>query len=107
MVLDRFRELRESDRTASAREFTGVHRDDRTGVRGLQGKVDGVSRPDKITLVFGAFRQDKSDLIAISLEKPSDSIGIALTGVLGMPVLWQLRMTIDYRAGAVRFEKVR
>jgi Flp pilus assembly protein TadD/predicted aspartyl protease len=93
--------------TASAREFTGVHRDDRTGVRGLQGKVDGVSRADKITLVFGGFRQDNSDLIAISLEKPSDSIGIALMGVLGMPVLWQLRMTIDYRAGAVRFEKVR
>jgi len=87
----------------AAREFTGVRQDGSTSVRGIQGKVDRVSRAEQITLVFAGFRQDNPNLIAISLEKPSDSMGIAITGVLGMPVLRQLKLTIDYRAGAVRF----
>jgi tetratricopeptide (TPR) repeat protein len=88
-----------------AREFTGVHRDGSTGVRGIQGNVDRVSRADRITLNFAGFRQDNPDLIAISLEKPSESMGVGITGVLGMPVLAQLKLTIDYRAGAVRLER--
>jgi len=82
-----------------------VRTDSFTGVRGIQGNVDHVSRADRISLVFGGFRQDNPNLIAISLEKTSDSMGIGLTGVLGMPVLAQLKLAIDYRAGAVRFER--
>jgi hypothetical protein len=91
--------------TDSAREFTGVRQDAFTGVRGIQGNVNHVSRADRITLVFGGFRQENPNLIAISLEKPSDSMGIGITGVLGMPVLGQLKLTIDYRAGAVGFAR--
>jgi hypothetical protein len=91
----------------AAREFTGVHEDGRTEVRGLQGKVEHVSRAERISLIFGGFRQDNADLVAISLEAASDAEGIGITGVLGMPVLTQLRLTIDYRGGAVRLEKVR
>jgi Flp pilus assembly protein TadD/predicted aspartyl protease len=89
----------------AAREFTGVHEDSRLNVRGIQGKVDHVSRADKITLVFGGFRQENSDLIAFSLEKVSDASGIGITGVLGMPVLALLRLTIDYHEGAIRLER--
>ena len=89
----------------SARDFTRVHQDASTNVRGIQGKVDQVSRADRISLVFAGFRQDNPNLIAISLERPSDAMGIGITGVLGMPVLSNLKLTIDYRAGAVRFER--
>jgi hypothetical protein len=95
-----FSNLIDSD---AAHEFTGVRQDGFTNVRGIQGKVDRVSRAEQITLVFAGFRQDNPNLIAISLESPSDSLGIGITGVLGMPVLRQLKLTIDYRAGAVRF----
>lgn len=89
----------------AAGEFTGVHRDDFTSFHGIQGKVDRVSRADRITLVFGGFRQENPNLVAISLEKMSDSIGMGITGVLGMPVIAQLKLTIDYRAGAVKLER--
>jgi tetratricopeptide (TPR) repeat protein len=91
--------------TESARDFTGVRQDAFTGVRGVQGKVDQVSRADRITLVFGGFRQENPNLIAIDLEKTSDSSGFEITGVLGMPVLSQLKAMIDYHSGAVRFDR--
>ncbi len=90
----------------AAREFTGVHRDDYTNVRGVQGKVAKVSRADRVTLVFAGFGQDNPDLVAIDLEKMGNGLGIAVTGVIGMPGLRQVKMTIDYREGAVRLEAV-
>jgi len=81
-----------------------VHGDDRTQLRGVQGKVKDVSRADRASLVFAGFRQDNSDLLATSLEGVGNSSGVGLAGILGMPVLWQVKMTIDYRNGAVRFE---
>ena len=91
----------------SASAFTRVHEDAMTRLHGVQGNVDKVSRASRITLTFGGFRQDNPDLIAISLEKTSDSMGFGVTGVLGMPVLSQLKLSIDYRAGAVRFDRGR
>ena len=85
--------------TESAHDFTGVHRDDRTSVQGVQGRVDQVSRADRVTLIFGGFKH------AINLEKVSDSMGLQVTGVLGMPVLSQLKLTIDYPDGAMKFER--
>jgi len=33
-----------------------------------------------------------------------DAMGVGLAGVLGMPVLSQLKLTIDYREGSVLLE---
>ena len=90
--------------TATAREFTGVSRDSNTTVRGVQGKVEATSRAAKVSLTFAGFHQDNPDLLAISLEKTSDSLGVGLGGIIGMPILGQLKMTIDYREGTVSFE---
>ncbi|MGA2590010.1 MAG: aspartyl protease family protein [Bryobacteraceae bacterium] len=90
--------------TAVAEESTKVHGDDRTQLRGIQGKVKDVARADRASLVFAGFRQDNSDLLATNLESSGNSSGVGLAGILGMPVLWQMKMTIDYRNGAVRFE---
>ena len=90
--------------TETAREFTKVRGDSRTIIKGIQGKVDQTSRADRISLVFAGFRQDNADLIAIDLQKMNDSMGVGLGGILGMPVLGNLAVTIDYRKGAVKFD---
>ena len=90
--------------TETAKEFTSVSVDSRTTVRGIQGKVDKTSRAQRISLVFAGFRQDNADVIAISLEKMGDSIGAGFGGILGLPVLRNLAITIDYRSGSMKFE---
>lgn len=90
--------------TATASESTSVYRDRRTVVRGVQGNVGQTSRADRVSLAFAGFRQENPDLIAISLEKLDDQMEVGLAGILGMPVLGQMRLTIDYREGTVRLD---
>ena len=91
--------------TGIAEESTKVRRDYAAGLAGVQGRVDKVSRANKVSLVFAGFHQDNSDLLAVSLESLGDQMGVGVAGILGMPVLSQMKMTIDYRNGAVRFER--
>lgn len=91
--------------TGLAQGYTKVRRDHGSGLGGLQGPVDEVSRASRVSLVFAGFRQDNSDVLAASLEAMGDGLGVGIAGILGMPVLWQMKLTIDYRNGALRFEK--
>lgn len=93
--------------TDAARETTKIYGDDRTRIQGVQGGVKKVSRADTATLVFAGFRQENSDLIAFDLTKVGDSIGVGLAGILGMPVLRQMKLTIDYREGSVRLDYIK
>ena len=90
--------------TDVARESTKVHGDYQTVLRGIQGRADKVSRASQVSLIFAGFRQDNSDLLATSLEALGDGSGVGIAGILGMPVLRQMKLTIDYRNGVVRFE---
>jgi tetratricopeptide (TPR) repeat protein len=90
--------------TEPAKEFTNVSDDTLTTVKGIQGKVDRIARANHISLVFAGFRQDNPDLLAINLEKIGDEFGVGFGGILGMPVLGHLAVTIDYREGTIRFE---
>ena len=90
--------------TAVARKSSKIYKDDRTIVKGVQGKVTQINRANDISLVFAGFRQSNPDLIAIDLTKVSDGMGVAFAGILGMPVLSQMKLTIDYREGAIRME---
>jgi predicted aspartyl protease len=85
----------------AARGSTKTYSDSRTTVKGLQGVVKNVSRADEATLFFAGFRQKNPDLLAVDLSSQSDDLGIALDGILGMPVLNNLKMTIDYRDGGL------
>ena len=89
---------------AIARESSKVYRDDLTKVSGIQGAVKQTSRADHVSLVFAGFRQENPSLVAISLESMSDSMGVAFGGIIGMPVLRQMALTIDYQEGIVRFQ---
>ena len=90
--------------SAVARKSSKLYKDDRTIVKGVQGKVTQVQRANAISLAFAGFRQSNPDLVAIDLTKMSDGMGVAFAGILGMPVLSQMKLTIDYREGAVRME---
>ena len=86
-----------------ARETSQVYSDDRMKVKGLQGEVGKVFRVRTATLVFAGFRYDASDMSAFDMTKSGDDLGVRLSGLLGMEVLDQLRVTINYREGSVRF----
>ena len=90
--------------TDVAKESTKVRGDYYTSLKGIQGRAESVARASRASLVFAGFRQNNPDLLATSLESGSDASGVAISGLLGMPVLWQMEVTIDYRNGAVRFE---
>ena len=89
---------------AVAEASTKVYNDDRTVLQGIQGRVKEVGRASRITLAFAGFRQDNPDLLTMSMDKQNDGFGVRLAGILGMPVLWQMKLAIDYRNGAVRFD---
>jgi tetratricopeptide (TPR) repeat protein len=90
--------------TATAAEFASVSADSSVRVVGIQGSVKESARANRVSLVFAGFRQDNPDVIAISLERLGDDMGAGIGGVLGMPVLRNLTVSIDYREGAVKFE---
>jgi hypothetical protein len=90
--------------TNTARETTKTYNDERTRLQGVQGAVKNVSRANRATLVFAGFRQENSDLIAFDMTNVGDSMGMGLAGVLGMPILGQMKLTIDYREGSVRLD---
>jgi tetratricopeptide (TPR) repeat protein len=90
---------------AVARKAGKIYRDDLTSVKGIQGKVEKVQRASDISLAFTNFRQSNPDLIAIDLQKMSDDFGVGFSGILGMPVLEQMKTTIDYREGRLRMER--
>jgi tetratricopeptide (TPR) repeat protein len=89
---------------ATAREFKAMLSDGPV-VRGFQGAVNRPLRALPLSLAFAGFRQDSPSLSATDLEKLSDAEGIALGGLLGMPSIGQLALTLDYREGTVRFER--
>jgi hypothetical protein len=90
-----------------AREAATVDGDDRIVVKGLQGRVNNTSRAHHVSLVFAGLRHDNPDLIAFSFKKLSDDEGVGIAGILGMPVLIHLKLSIDYRNGTVRLEPKR
>lgn len=70
---------------------------------GAQGTVDRAYTAENIELTFGGFKYPSSTLWSFETKKLNDSIGTEMSGILGMPVLAQLEVTIDYRRGAARF----
>jgi tetratricopeptide (TPR) repeat protein len=89
---------------SAGREFPAIAAA-RGAVTGIRGGVNRVSIADRVSLEFAGFRRDNLSLPAISFEKWCDSLGVAFGGILGISELGQLALTIDYREGAVRFER--
>ena len=67
----------------------------------MQGEVDKVFNASQVELTFAGLRQNNSGMLAFDFTKLSNEFGFEIGGIIGMPILEQLRVTIDYRNGAV------
>jgi len=88
---------------AAAREFTRVSRDSDMQIKGLSGKVKDVFSGDSVKLIFGNLNQENVDISAFDTSAISESMGVEVSGFLGLAVLKMLDIKIDYRDGLVKF----
>jgi tetratricopeptide (TPR) repeat protein len=91
--------------TNAAGDVTKVRRDPNIKVKGISGAVSDVRSADKVVLVFAGFRQVNEGLTAVDMTAISRGEGMEVAGVLGLPLLRLLRITLDYRDGVVKFER--
>ena len=82
-----------------------VNRDDKTGLRGLNGKVGDVYQTGNLAMEFAGFEQKNLGMTAFDTWELSHRLGTEISGFLGLPVLDLFTLTIDYRDGLVKFER--
>jgi predicted aspartyl protease/Tfp pilus assembly protein PilF len=82
-----------------------VNRDDKTGLRGLNGKVGDVYQTGNLVMEFAGFEQKNLGMTAFDTWELSHRLGTEISGFLGLPVLDLFTLTIDYRDGLVKFER--
>jgi predicted aspartyl protease len=84
-----------------------VNRDDKTALRGVNGKVGDVYQTGNLVLEFAGFEQKNLGMTAFDTWELSHRLGTEISGFLGLPVLDLFTLTIDYRDGLVKFERRR
>jgi len=82
-----------------------VNRDDKTALRGMNGKVGDVYQTGNLVLEFAGFEQKNLGMTAFDTWELSHRLGTEISGFLGLPVLDLFTLTIDYRDGLVKFER--
>jgi Flp pilus assembly protein TadD len=92
--------------SAFARRLSLFYRDERARVRGAQGQIPNIYRAKDMTLTFAGFRHRNVSLFGLDFYNTRERDGVELAGSLGMPVLYELKLTIDYREGIIRMEYV-
>lgn len=73
-------------------------------VMGIGGEVHEVYQLPEVVLDFGPLRQANLGIISFEYTDLNENFGIELSGIMGITVLQQLSLTIDYRSFAVRFQ---
>jgi tetratricopeptide (TPR) repeat protein len=73
-------------------------------IHGVSGKVNEVLTGRKAILQFAKMRIESHDLPVFSFDHTSNSEGTEIAGLVGIRVLTQMKMTIDYRDGLVNLE---
>jgi predicted aspartyl protease len=90
-----------------AAAVSNINRDDKTALRGLNGKVGDVYQTGNVVLEFAGFEQKNLGMTAFDTWELSHRLGTEISGFLGLPVLDLFTLTIDYRDGLVKFERRR
>jgi tetratricopeptide (TPR) repeat protein len=88
-----------------AAAVSNINRDDKTALRGLNGKVGDVYQTGNLVLEFAGFEQKNMGMTAFDTWELSHRLGTEISGFLGLPVLNLFKLTIDYRDGLVKFER--
>jgi hypothetical protein len=92
--------------SAFAHRLSLFYRDERARVRGAQGQVPNIYRAKDMTLTFAGFRHRNVSLLGLDFHNTRERDGVELAGSIGMPALYELKLTIDYREGIIRMEYV-
>jgi predicted aspartyl protease len=87
-----------------AAEVSKLDRDDKLGLRGINGEVADIYQTGNLFLQFAGFRQRNMGMTAFDMWTQSRGIGTEISGFLGLPVLSLFTITIDYRDGMVKFD---
>jgi predicted aspartyl protease len=88
-----------------AAAVSNLNRDDKTALRGLNGRVGDVYQTGNLVLEFAGFQQKNLGMTAFDTWELSHRLGTEISGFLGLPVLNLFTLTIDYRDGLVKFER--
>jgi len=88
-----------------ASTVSNLNRDDKTALRGLNGRVGDVYQTGNLMLEFAGFEQKNLGMTAFDTWELSHRLGTEISGFLGLPVLNLFTLTIDYRDGLVKFER--
>jgi tetratricopeptide (TPR) repeat protein len=87
-----------------AAEVSKLAPDAKTGLRGINGQVADVYQTGDLYLQFAGFRQKSLGITSFDMWTQSRGIGAEISGFLGLPVLSLFTITLDYRAGMVKFD---
>lgn len=88
-----------------AEEVSKLARDDKTSLRGLNGRVGDVYQTGNVVLRFAGFEQKNLGMTSFDTWQLSHSLGTEISGFLGLPVLDLFTLTIDYIDGLVKFDR--
>jgi tetratricopeptide (TPR) repeat protein/predicted aspartyl protease len=102
-ILDTGAELNVMSKRLAA-QVTKATADDDYRIRGVSGNVQQVLTGRKAILQFAKMRIESHDLPVLSLDNTSAAEGTEIAGLIGIKVLVQMKMTIDYRDGLVNLE---
>ena len=87
-----------------AAEVGKLDRDEKLGLRGINGQVADIYQTGNLYLQFAGFRQKNLGMTSFDMWPQSRGIGTEISGFLGLPVLSLFTITIDYRDGVVKFD---
>jgi predicted aspartyl protease len=87
-----------------AAEVSKLDRNEKLGLRGINGEVADVYQTGDLYLQFAGFRQKNLGMTSFDMWPQSRGIGVEISGFLGLPVLSRFAITINYRDGVVKFD---
>jgi hypothetical protein len=102
-ILDTGAELNSMSKRLAA-QVTKATADDEYRIHGVSGSVQQVLTGQKAILQFAKMRIESHDLPVFSLDNTSANEGTEIAGLIGIKVLVQMKMTIDYRDGLVNLQ---
>lgn len=87
-----------------AAEVSKLDRQEKLGLRGINGQVADIYQTGNLYLQFAGFRQKNQGMTSFDMWGQSRSLGTEVSGFLGLPVLSLFTLTIDYKDGVVKFD---
>lgn len=86
-----------------AREVSKLH-DSPMQIRGITSKVNTVYTTDDVALLAGSLVLPAQKYVAYDMTNISHSLGFETAGLLGLPTLQRLTLSIDYRDNLVKLK---